>query len=290
MAASPQEEVRSRAEPREQSPALYVCMHQITSLGSSFREAMEGYAQAGIEAVEPHLEKVREFEQDNGAGAARRLLDDLGLKVVSSSNQLYLDETGPQRPAAVENLKWKLDMMAAIGADRLVIPSVASADHEPGDYREVVDNYREVAELARPYNVVLMVEFTRVSRLISNLRTALQVVREVNHPHLKLMLDLYHFWSGTSKTEDLELLGKGELHHLHFADTPASPHYEVFHQKDRAWPGEGIAPLQKLVDAVLGSGYQGPASLELFDPAVQNAPPEQVARKAIACMSPFLKS
>ena len=37
------------------------------------------------------------------------------------------------------------------------------------------------------------------------------------------MLDTFHFWTDVSKLEDLELLGDGELHHLHFLEVAASP-------------------------------------------------------------------
>lgn len=267
---------------------MLVCMHEISSLGFDFRSAMESYARAGITAVEPDLPKVREFEVKNGEGSARELLNDLGLQAVSSSNQLFLEESGPRRNAAIEDLKWKVELAQSIGADRLVIPSAAREAHSFEEYAEVYENLLQAAEVARPCNITLMVEFTRISTLIATLRTALKVVRAINHPNLKVMLDVYHFWAGSSKFEDLELLKNGELHHLHIADTPAEPAYEVFLQKDRAYPGEGIAPLQKIIDKVRSKGYDGPASLELFDPVVQNTDPYDVATKAIRTISPFI--
>src|SRR5687768_12919670 len=72
---------------------LMVCMHQASSERFDFRTAMEGYAKAGVRLVEPNLLKVREFAQkEGGPAAARRLLDDLGLRPASNSNQLGLME------------------------------------------------------------------------------------------------------------------------------------------------------------------------------------------------------
>jgi 2-keto-myo-inositol isomerase len=271
-----------------QASDMFVCMHEISSIGFDFRAAMEGYARAGIRAVEPDLPKAREFEQANGAGSARRLLDDLGLRAVSSSNQLFLEESGPLRAQAIEDLKWKVELIASIGADRLVIPSAASEQHSMDDYDEVYENLIEAAEIARPYDIALMVEFTRSSTLISTLRTALKVVRTIDHNNLKVMIDVYHFWAGMSKFEDLDLIRQGEIHHMHFEDTPAEPTYEVFERMHRAYPGEGIAPLQRIVDKIRSKGYSGPASLELFDPAVQNTDPFEVASKAIRTVSPYI--
>src|SRR5262245_56306694 len=65
----------------------FVCVHEVSSNTFDFRTAMEGYSKAGIRAVEVVLTKAREFADKESPAAARRLLDDLGLRVASSSNQ-----------------------------------------------------------------------------------------------------------------------------------------------------------------------------------------------------------
>src|SRR4051812_16371195 len=107
------------ANPRT-SGGMFVCMHEASSERFDFKAAMEGYAKAGIRAVEPNLVKVKEFADKESPATARRLLDDLGLTAVSSNNQLYLPEPGDQRADSLEQLKWKVELARAIGADRLV--------------------------------------------------------------------------------------------------------------------------------------------------------------------------
>jgi len=267
---------------------MYVCMHGITSSGFDFRRVMEGWSSAGIKAAEPDLLSARVFEEGNGKGSARRLMDDLGLLAVSSTNQLFLEESGPRRAQALEDLRWKVELAESLGADRLVVPSAANQAHTMDDYDQVYENLHEAAEIAKPHNIALMVEFTRLSTLISNVCTSLNVVRSVDHPNLKFMLDVYHLWAGMSKFEDLDLINNGEIHHVHFADTPALPYLEVAERKDRAYPGEGVAPLQRIIEKISGKGYGGALSLELFDPEVQNTDPEVVARKGIETIMPFI--
>lgn len=267
---------------------MYICMHGATSSGFDFRTMMEGWSRAGITSAEPDLPIARTFEDANGPGSARRLMDDLGIRAVSSSNQLYLEESGPRRSQALEDLKWKLELAESLGTDRLVVPTVASGTYSMDDYDQVYENLYEAAEIARPHNIALMLEFIRFSTLINNVRTALDVVRTVDHPNLKFMIDLYHFWAGMSKFEDLDLINEGEIHHVHFEDTPALPHLEVAELKDRAYPGEGVAPLDRIVSKLAEKGYSRALSLELFDPVVQNTAPELVARRAIETMTPFI--
>src|SRR5919198_2894975 len=148
--------------------SLVVCMHEMSSDRFDFRTAMEGYARAGIRAVEPQLTKVREFAQKESPSAARRLLDDLGLKAVSASNQLGLVEPGDARARALEDLKWKVALAQTIGADRLVAPSIGTGQYTADDYKRGVDNLREAAEIARPFGITLMLEFARTSRFAAS--------------------------------------------------------------------------------------------------------------------------
>jgi sugar phosphate isomerase/epimerase len=263
-------------------------MHEVTSDRFDFKTAMEGYARAGIRAVEPTLVKVREYAQKESPATAKRLLDDLGLKAFSSSNQLGLAEPSDTRAQSLEDLKWKVELARAIGADRLVAPSAGTGMYNLDDYKRGVDNLREAAEIAKPFDVTLMLEFTRFSRFAGSLPTALKLVREVDHPHVRVMMDTYHFWGGISKFEDLELLRDGELHHLHFEDVPSDPPREFQGQPDRQFPGDGIAPLRRIVEVLKRKKYARAASLEMFNPAIQAMDPYQVAMKARAAIEPLI--
>ena len=269
---------------------LTVCMHEASSDRFDFRTAMEGYARAGVRYVEPNLVKVREFVmKEGGPAAAKRLLDDLGLRPASTSNMLGLMEPSDARLKNLEELKWRVELAQAIGADRLVTPSAGAGTYTEDDYKKGVDNMREAAEIAKPFGITLMLEFARTSRFAGSLPTALKLVRETNHPNYRVMMDTYHFWGGISKFEDLELLRDGELHHLHFEDVPADPPREIQGQPDRKFPGEGIAPLRRIIQALKAKKYAGAVSFETFNPQVQAMDPYQVATKVRAAIEPLIK-
>ncbi len=274
-----------------QTPApggIFVCMHGASSERFDFRAQMEGWAKAGIRAVEPSLPKVREFAQKESPAAARRLLDDLGLRAVSSSNQLFLPEPGETRLKSLDELKWKVELAQAIGADRIVAPSAGTGNYTLDDYKRGAENLREAGEIARPFGVTVMLEFARTSRFVGSLPTAIRMVREANHPNVRVMLDTYHFWGGISKFEDLDLLQDGELHHLHFEDVPADPPREIQGQPHRAFPGEGIAPLRRIIEVLKRKKYAGPASFESFAPAIQATDPYEVAMRVRKAIEPLI--
>ena len=267
---------------------IYLCLHEATSAGFDFRAAMEGYAKAGIRAVEVTLPKLQEFSARESPASARRLLGDLGLKPVSCGSQTGLAEPHPARAKNLSDLKWKCELAQAIGCDRMVMPSATTDRFTEEDYQRGVENLREAGEAAGPFGVALMLEFTRMSSFAGTLPTALKLARAAGHPNLRVMLDTYHFWGGVSKFEDLELLREGELHHLHFEDTPEEPPRELLQQRHRVYPGRGIAPLRRILEVLRRKKYAGPASVELFDPAIQARDPYQVAMEIRAATEPLL--
>jgi 2-keto-myo-inositol isomerase len=285
------EQSRATQRPAPKPGAFFVSMH-MASAGPmfDFKTAAEGYAKAGVTAIEPDLVKVRAFAQKESPAAAKRLLEDLGLKPVSTSNQLFLMEPGEQRARAVEDLKWKVELAAQIGADRIVAPSAGTGNYTEDDYKKGVDNLREAGEIAKPFGVTVMLEFARTSRFAGTLPTALMLVRNTNHPNVRVMMDIYHFWGGASKFEDLDLLRDGELHHLHFEDVPDTPPREIQGQPHRALPGQGIAPLRRILEVLKRKKYSGPLSFESFNPEYQRTDPYEVARLARAAIDPFIKA
>jgi 2-keto-myo-inositol isomerase len=256
---------------------MTLCIHQTTSLAAGYRKSLEGYSRAGIKKVEiigPHVDS---FVKTDGLPAARRLLSDLGLTAVSHGGLQHLWEPGPDRAAALETLKHHLEVCTFLGIDRLMGPCTATGKYTTDDYKLAVANMQEAGEIARQAGVTLMVEFTRASTLIGTLPTSLRLTREAAHPNVRPMLDCYHFWSGLSKFEDLELIRPGELHHVHFQDTPDMPR-ELLDGTTREIPATGVAPLKRILQAIGAKGYSGPLSVELFYPKYQNADPYELAR------------
>lgn len=271
-----------------QAPGPFVCIHEVSSNAFDFRTAMEGYAKAGVRAVEVVLLKAREFADSESPAAARRLLDDLGLRAASTSNHLGAVEPNQNRAKNLDDLKTKCEFAQTLGADKLVLVPAMTTRPTEDDYKRGIDNLREAGDIAGRYNVSLLFEFSRFFTLATSLTTALMFVRTASHPHVRLMIDTYHFWIGPSKFEDLDLLRDNELAHMHFEDTPREPVRELLEQRHRVLPGDGVAPLKKIVEAVRRKQYAGALSVELFDPRYQSMDPYQLAMNVRAAIEPLL--
>src|SRR5436190_7128102 len=275
LLASPLALMAARAA--EAAGKMTLSMHQQTSAGAGYRGALEGWARAGIKNVELTAASVDEFLKTDSLPAARRLLTDLGLTPVSSASGAFgIREPGPNRPAAVENFKRRCEMFASLGLTRIYTPSAATQKFTQDDYKAGADNMREAGAIAKQFGLTAMIEATRASTFVASLPTMLNMTRAAGNG--APLLDCYHFWSGPSKLEDLDLIRPGEIGHVHFQDTPNIPR-ELLEQTTRVIPGEGIAPLKTILRKLSNKGYAGPLSVELFLPKFTQGDPFEVARE-----------
>jgi len=253
-------------------------LHQNTSVGAGYKGSLEGWAKAGIKHVELN-QLVDAFIKTESVAAAKRVLTDNGLTAVSAAagaGGIY--EPNPNRAQALDTLKRRCELFAELGLTRIYQPTAtaANAKFTADDYKAAAANMHEVGEIASQYKLTFMVEALRNSAFISTVSSLIKVTREAAHPNMKPLLDFYHFWSGMSKFEDLDTLRPGELGHAHYQDVPDLPR-ELLDSSTRAIPGDGVAPLERILRKLSDKGYAGTLSVELFLPQYQQGDPAQVA-------------
>jgi 2-keto-myo-inositol isomerase len=76
----------------------------------------------------------------------------------------------------------------------------------------------------------------------------------------------------------MELIKPGEIIHAHLNDTQDLPR-ELLDMHSRVIPGDGVAPLPKILEKLADRGYTGPISVELFLPKFQEADPVELAKE-----------
>lgn len=258
---------------------MTLALHQNTSAGAGYRGSLEGWSRAGIKYVEITNAQLDGFLKTDSLAAARRVLTDLGLTpVCCACGVIGLWEPNPKRTALLEDFKRRCEMFAALGLTRIYSPTATTQKFTQDDYKAGADNMREVGEIARQFGMTAMAEAVRGSTFISTLATLLRMTREAAHPNIAPLLDFYHFWSGLNKLEDLDLIRPREIGHVHFQDVPDMPR-ELLDNTTRFIPGDGIAPLTRMLRKLADKGYAGPLSVELFLPKFQQGDPFEVARE-----------
>ena len=254
---------------------MLLAMHQNTSRGAGFRGSLEGWARAGIQYVELNDRLLDGFLESDTLPAARRLLTDLGLTPVSAAAALPdLWLPGPARVASLETWRRRCDQFATLGLQKIYCPSITNRDVSADDFAATPDSIREAGAIAGEYNLTAMIE--RTSTHLATLTSALAMIRAAAHPNVRPMLDFFHYWSGLSKVEDLDLLEPGELAHAHFQDLLDTPR-ELIDNNSRLIPGDGIAPVVRILQKLREKHYTGALSVELFRAEYVQGDPFEVA-------------
>jgi sugar phosphate isomerase/epimerase len=146
-----------------------------------------------------------------------------------------------------------------LGAEIIVWGSAASRNVPEGFSRarawaQIQDFLRMVDPIARSQNITIAIEPLRTaeSNILNTGAEALKMVRELNLPNIKMMIDYFHL---RSMNEDPEILwtARHEIVHLHFSN----PH-------GRVWPRDPAEDPQysRFFGFVKKIGYTGGITIE----------------------------
>jgi 2-keto-myo-inositol isomerase len=258
---------------------MTLSIHQFTSASAGYQKSLEGWAKAGIREVEPSAGLLDDYLKTGSLASAKRVLTDNDLKIVSGAIGVTgLWEPNPDFSKNLDQFRKRCEQFAELGAPLVYSPCTTTAQFMQDDYVRSIDNIRRVADVARQFNLKVAAEFVRHSTFLASLPTALRLHRAAAHPNFGILFDCYHFWSGPSKLEDMDLIQSGEIIHAHLNDTQDLPR-ELLDLHSRVIPGDGVAPLAKILGKLADRGYAGPISVELFLPRFQNADPFELAKE-----------
>ena len=151
---------------------------------------------------------------------------------------------------------------------------VAQPNHE--DYVRAAASLGEASELAATFGVRLALEFQKTSPFCACLETALALIEQSGARGAGVCLDVFHFFTGPSKTEDLAQLTAQSLAWVQVSDLIGTPR-EVASDSDRILPGEGDFPLGPLIERLGQIGYDGHVSLEVLNPHLWQVDPDRLA-------------
>lgn len=239
-------------------------------------------AGAGYEGIEIAPFTFAESAADVSASRRREIRQcahDAGLEIVglhwllASPKGLHIhtrDEAVRRR--TVDYLRTLVDFAGDLGAAVMVFGSpsqrkLEEADRE-GAWARTQESYRQILPLLQARGVVLCQEALPPPEadFITNTAEAAAMVRELDHPHFRLMLDVKSMCSEALPPDAII---------REFA-----PLVEHFHANDanRRGPGFGETDFQPIARALQATGFEGFVSVEVFD---YSPDPETIARESL---------
>jgi len=160
-------------------------------------------------------------------------------------------------------LKSLVTLCSDLGGTSMVHGSPAQRIIKPDQnrhevFRRVTEMFQRVSEQAKLNNIVYCIEplDSSETNFINNLQEAVDLVRAVDSPFFKTMLDCKAARpSETVPVEELldTWLPTGDIAHVHLNDC------------NRKGPGQGLDTFAEVIDALHRHNYQGVVAVEPFD-------------------------
>jgi D-psicose/D-tagatose/L-ribulose 3-epimerase len=220
--------------------------------------------QVGFDGVELPL-----FEGDAAHyKTIRKELDNQGLRcttvTVMTPQANPISPDASLRKAAVERLKWAIDMTATLGGEFLCGPyhsplAVFSGSGPTADEKKrAAEVLREGAEIAKKNQVMLAIEYLNRFEcyFLTTALDARALVKAVDHPNFRMMYDTFH----------------ANIEEKNIAQTIASVADSFVHvhisENDRGTPGTGHVHWDETFRALRQTKYDGWLVIEAFGRAL----------------------
>jgi 4-hydroxyphenylpyruvate dioxygenase len=266
------------------------CISEATTLPATFEEDVSAYAEAGFGAMEVWLTKLEKHLEGRSVAETRKLLQDRQITLAAASYQggLLLSQ-GEQRRAHYDHFRRRLDLCQQFAIPTLlVVADFVDAVDQSGLERAVV-SLKQAAQWAAGFDVRLALEFRGKATFCASLDTAVALITQCGEPNVGVNLDVFHYYTGPSKEEDLRLLSPATLAFVQLSDLAGVPR-ELATDADRVLPGDGDFQLKPLLQQLCSLGYEGWVSLELMNPILWNANAAQVAELGMKALRRLLET
>jgi len=251
------------------------CIAQITTLSSSFADDLENCVAAGCRSLEVWLAKLELHLEAVSAADTIRSICDRGLSLPAAAYQggLMLAEA-ERRALHNEHFKRRLDLCQSFGIATLIVAADSAPHIQPSDLGRATESLSRAARWAAGFGVRIALEF-RAESICTNLATALALVGECGETNLGICFDLFHYYKGPSKPEDLTKMAATNLFHVQLCDVAGIPR-EIMTDADRIMPGDGEFVFAPIISHLRAIDYGGAVSLELMNPVLWRLNPKQV--------------
>lgn len=231
-----------------------------TDIDEKLYPILERLKDTGFDGVEVPIGDDRE-EQYRALGGRIKELE-MGCTCVTSifedSNPASADPLVRER--AVDQMKWRIDRAHDLGAELICGPfhsAFAYFTGQPptGDERKYsAEVMREATEFAAEANIILTPESLNRFEcyLFNTLDEISELVKRVNHPHMRMIFDSHHANIEEKNSGAMILKHQDFIQHVHISEN------------DRGTPGRGQVQWDQIFSSLSKIYYDGWLTIEAF--------------------------
>jgi len=252
-----------------QGRAFRYCLNTSTIRGQklSIVEEVDVAGKAGYDAMEPWFDGLNKYAEAGGS------LKDLGKRIADHGMTIesaigfapWIVNDDQKRKLGLEQAKREMDRLAQIGGIRMAAPPAGTPRGEKIELQAMAERYAKLLEIGESIGVIPQIEMWGGHPVIGRVSTAVSIAIECGHPKACFLGDVYHTYKGGCAFEGLNLLSPQALQVFHFNDYPADPPLETINDSHRVYPGDGIAPLDDILQGWVNIGATPVLSLEVFN-------------------------
>ncbi len=291
---------RLLAEEMERMP-MFPCLNHATLMTTDLEMFLDAAAEAGFKLVELRHPMLEQYLAEHSHRRLRAQLRHLGISVAALNALMDWSLTPEENYRFVlTRAEGLLALCELVETDLLIcVPSLIApaADEVSRPEKTVLETtaarLKRLASLARSSGVRLALEQVGrpssrpdASSSVRSIDDALAVVHAAGDSNVSLVVDSFNFFTGGNRLEALRSIPIDGISMLHAADAP-SPDPAIC-GIERLMPGEGSLDLTGFRDVMVERGYQGPWSVELFNPSIWQLPPSEAAALAMAAIRRYI--
>ena len=264
------------------------CLNMATVRGHNlgFIKELEVASKAGFEGVEIWIDTLQAYLDKGGTlKDAKRRIDDLGIVVencIGFAPWIIDDEA--KRKEGLEQMKREMDMLAQLGCKRTAAPPAGATGLPLLDLKEAAARYRAALELGDKTGVVPHLELWGFSKNLSRVGEVMYVALESGHPSARVLLDIFHLYKGGSSIDTLPLMNTSAIEILHMNDYPANLSTTAITDADRIYPGDGVAPIRRVLQILKNPTRPLVISFEVFNKNYYKQDAMMVVKTALSKM------
>ncbi len=263
----------------------------ISNCGLNIQQKIEITAKAGYQGIELWIAEIESYLKEGGSlSKLKAMLDENSIEVPNLI--AFFQWANPDdsiRAEALEEAKQVFEMAEALDCTYVAAPPSGITEMSDLPIEDVAEYYKELLDATQSMEAKPLLEFWGHSKKLGSLAEAIQIIRLLKDSEILILFDIFH----SAKTDSsFDLIGelKGEqIGLIHVNDYPYADDIRQLKDSQRVYPGDGVAPLDKIVNTLKKIGYSGVFSLELFNEEYEKAGAENVVKTGIEKMKKVFK-
>lgn len=260
-------------------------VNSVSSVRQSLADDVQMWEELGVGYVALILPKIDQAGWDD----ARALVENAGLRVSTIFGPTYRPLDADRVLGTFEDDQRRtvdvIDFAASVGAETVYVCSGAASTLS---FEQAIEAFSELVapavRRASEVGIPLLIEPTNPLRVDISFvfwqRDAMDLAREAG---TKVMLDLQSSWYERGLEEvvrrNIDLVGLAQISDYVIGTTQTG---------DRAVPGDGDIPLERLLAMVLDAGFEGSFDLEFMGPRVEEEGYSAAIRRSVERASELL--